>query len=406
MTDADPRLDGLLDNVRAVVEGTLVPLEPLLLAGDFDALIPAMEEVRAEVRETDLWNPHLAAEHGGLGLGLDGFAHVSEALGRSPLGHYALNCQAPDAGNMELLAAHATDRQREVFLEPLVRGEVRSCFGMTEPEHAGSNPTVMSTTARRDGDDWVIDGRKWFTTAFDGAAVCIVMAVTDPDAESRYGRASMLIVPTDTPGVEHVRKLPVMGDEGAGWFSHSEVRFDSARVPADHLLGPRGGGFGLAQERLGPGRIHHCMRWLGICERAFDAMCAYAGTRELAPGRPLASRETVQTWIAESRAEIDAARLYVLDTARRIAAAPTVVEGQKAARVQVSAIKFYVAGVLQRVLDRALQTHGGLGMLDDTPIAFWYRHERAARIYDGPDEVHRGVVARQELKARGFSVPR
>ncbi|WP_420457239.1 acyl-CoA dehydrogenase family protein [Rubrivirga sp.] len=401
-----PDLDNVLARVRSVVADRLVPLEPLLLAGDFDALIPEMDAVRAEMREDDLWNPHLAAEHGGLGLGLDEFAHVSEALGRSPLGHLAVNAQAPDAGNQELLAAHATDEQRERFLEPLVRGEVRSCFAMTEPEHAGSNPAVMSTAATRDDGEWVIDGHKWFTTAFDGAAVCIVMAVTDPDAESRYARASMLIVPTDAPGLTHVRKLPVMGDRGAGWFSHSEIRFDGVRVPADALLGPRGGGFRLAQERLGPGRIHHCMRWIGICERAFDAMCAYAGTRELAPGRPLASRETVQTWIAESRAEIDAARLYVLDTARRIAAAPTVVEGQREARVQVSAIKFYVAGVLQRVLDRALQTHGGLGMLDDTPLAFWVRHERAARIYDGPDEVHRGVVAREELKARGFSIPR
>ena len=264
----------------------------------------------------------------------------------------------------------------------------------------------MSTTARLDGDEWVLDGHKWFTTAFDGAAFCVVMAVTDPDAESRYARASMVLVPTDADGVEHVRKLPVMGDEGAGWFSHSEIRLNSVRVPEANLLGPRGGGFMLAQERLGPGRIHHCMRWLGICERVFDMTCTYVGERELAPGRPVASRGAVQAWIAESRAEIDAARLYVLDTARRIAAADSVVEGQKAARVQVSAIKFYVAGVLQRVLDRALQAHGGLGMLDDTLVAFWYRHERAARIYDGPDEVHKGVVAREELRARGIDVRR
>ncbi|PAP74981.1 acyl-CoA dehydrogenase family protein [Rubrivirga marina] len=400
------RLDAILDRVHSFVDAELVPLEGLLLAGDFDALIPAMEEKRAQVRDLGLWNPHLSSDHGGLGLGLDGFGRVSEALGRSPLGHYAFNCQAPDAGNMELLLTHADGRQRGLFLEPLLRGDVRSCFGMTEPEHAGSNPTVMSTTARREGDDWVLDGHKWFTTAFDGAAFCIVMAVTDPDAENRYARASMVIVPTDADGVQHVRKLPVMGAEGAGWFSHSEIRLTGVRVPAENLLGPRGGGFLLAQERLGPGRIHHCMRWLGICERAFDLMCDYAGSRELAPGRSLATREMVQTWIAESRAEIDAARLYVLDTARRIAEADSIVEGQKAARVQVSAIKFFVAGVLQRVLDRALQTHGGLGMLDDTPIAFWARHERAARIYDGPDEVHKSVVAREELKARGYSIKR
>lgn len=399
-------LDAVLGRVRAFVEAELVPLEGLLLAGDFAALLPAMDEARARARGLGLWNPHLAADHGGLGLSLDRFGRVSEALGRSPLGHLAVNAQAPDAGNMELLLAHADGRQRELFLEPLLRGDVRSCFGMTEPEHAGSNPTVMSTTARLDGDAWVLDGHKWFTTAFDGAAFCIVMAVTDPDAENRYARASMILVPTDTPGVEHVRKLPVMGDAGAGWFSHSEIRLDGVRVPEANLLGPRGGGFLLAQERLGPGRIHHCMRWLGICERAFDLMCERAATRELAPGRPLATREAVQAWIAESRAEIDAARLYVLDTACRIAEAGSVVAGQKAARAQVSAIKFFVAGVLQRVLDRALQVHGGLGMLDDTPLAFWARHERAARIYDGPDEVHKSVVAREELKARGYAIPR
>jgi len=399
-------LPAVLDRARRLVDDILLPFEPLLLRGDFPALEAAMAEARQHARAEGLWNPHLSADHGGLGLGLVGFGRVSEVLGRSPLGHYACNVQAPDAGNMELLLAHASASQRAAFLDPLLAGDVRSCFGMTEPEHAGSNPTVMSTTARLDGGHWVLDGHKWFTTAFDGAGFCIVMAVTDPDAESRYARASMVIVPTDAPGVEHVRKLPVMGDEGAGWFSHSEIRLAGVRVPESHLLGPRGGGFLLAQERLGPGRIHHCMRWIGICERAFDAMCAYAGARELAPGRPLASRGVVQDWIAESRAEIDAARLYVLDTARRIAEAGSMVEGQKAARVQVSAIKFYVAGVLQRVLDRALQAHGGLGMLDDTPIAFWYRHERAARIYDGPDEVHKGVVAREELKARGFDIRR
>ncbi len=406
LTTAPADLGTVLDRVRTFVVDELIPLEPLLLAHDFDALLPAMEEKRDQVRELGLWNPHLSADHGGLGLALDAFGRVSEALGRSPLGHYAFNCQAPDAGNMELMLAHADSRQQELFLDPLVRGEVRSCFGMTEPLHAGSNPTVMSTTARLDGDEWVIDGHKWFTTAFDGAAFCIVMAVTDPEAENRYGRASMIIVPTDADGFEHVRKLPVMGDEGEGWFSHSEITFDGVRVPQANVLGPRGGGFTLAQERLGPGRIHHCMRWLGICERAFDLMCEYAALRELAPGRPVAAQGAAQAWIAESRAEIDAARLYVLDTAQRIASADSMVEGQKAARVQVSAIKFYVAGVLQRVLDRALQAHGGMGMLDDTPVAFWYRHERAARIYDGPDEVHMGVVARQELKARGHHIKR
>ena len=396
MTPA-PDIGALLGRVRQFVADECVLLEPLLLSHDYAALAEAMAEVRGKARAEGLWNLALHAEHGGAGLPLPAFGRVSEALGWSPLGHWATNGQAPDIGNMELLLAHATDAQRERFLQPVLDGAARSCFAMTEPEHAGSNPTVMSTTARlAEGasgtSEWVLDGHKWFTTGFDGAAWMVVMAVTDPDADV-YQRASMILVPCAADGVEHVRRLPVMGDEGAGWLSHSEIRLDGVRVPEGHLLGPRGGGFQLAQERLGPGRIHHCMRWIGVCERAIDLMCRRALAREIAPGRALAEQQAVRFWIAESRAETDAARLYVLDTARAIER-----DGARAARAQVSAIKFTVAGTLGRVLDRAVQTLGGLGMLDDTPLAFWYRHERAARIYDGPDEVHKGVVARQELK--------
>jgi len=215
--------------------------------------------------------------------------------------------------------------------------------------------------------------------------------VTNPEA-ARHGRASQIIVPLDTPGFELVRNISVMGEAGDGWASHAEVRYEEVRVLQSNLLGGEGAGFAIAQERLGPGRIHHCMRWLGICERAFDLMCSYASKRELAPGRTLADQGSVQAWVAESRAEINAATLMVLDTAVKIDR-----EGQYAARDEISLIKFYVAGVLQRVLDRALQVHGGLGMTDDTPIAWWYRHERAARIYDGPDEVHKWSVARRIL---------
>jgi alkylation response protein AidB-like acyl-CoA dehydrogenase len=406
MTDvSSPDLNLLIERVRRFVDVELVPLEPLLLLGQFDELLEAMVDRRAQIRREGLWNPHLPRHEGGLGLDLESFGQISEVLGRSPLGHFAFNCQAPDAGNMELLLIHASESQRQDFLEPLLEGRVRSCFGMTEPEHAGSNPATLSTTARLSGDSWVLDGHKWFTTAFDGASFCVVMAITEPEVENRYERASMILVPIAAEGFEHVRLLPVMGDLGQGWFSHSEVRLTDVHVPATNLLGPRGSGFTLAQERLGPGRIHHCMRWIGICERAFDLMCDYAGRRALAAGR-LASQQTVQCWIADSRAEIDAARLYVLDTARRIGAAESFASGQKEHRVQISAVKYFVADVLQRVLDRALQCHGGLGMLDDTPIAFWYRHERAARIYDGPDEVHRSVVAREELRRRGFAVAR
>ncbi len=395
-------LDDLLREARALVADELVPLEPLLLAERFDELEPELDRVRDGVRKAGLWAPFLPEELGGRGLPLGEFARLSEELGHSPLGHYACHCQAPDLGNLELLMAHGSDEQKERWLRPLARGEIRSCFAMTEPEHAGSNPVHLSTAARReggDGDDWVIDGHKWFASAADGAAFAVVMAVTDPEAHHPYRRASMLLVPTDTPGYRLVRNVPVMGDTGRGWFSHGEIRFEGCRVPAEGLVGPRGEGFALAQERLGPGRIHHCMRWIGLAERALHEMCSRAAGRELAPGRPLASRQAVQHWIGESRAEIDAARLLVLETARTIDR-----EGARAARVEVSAIKFFVAGVLHRVVDRAIQVHGALGVTDDTILSFIYRHERAARIYDGPDEVHKSVVARRVLKEYGVEI--
>ncbi len=267
---------------------------------------------------------------------------------------------------------------------------------MTEPELAGSNPTQMATTAVQEGDSYFIDGHKWFTSSADGASFTIVMAVTNPEEEKLHHRASQIIVPLDTPGFEIVRNISVMGDVGEGYFSHAEVRFNEVRVPKTNLLGEEGKGFAIAQERLGPGRIHHCMRWIGICERAFDLMCKRAVSRELSPGDVLANRQIIQVWIAESRAEINAARLMVLQAAWKIDK-----EGAYAARDEISVIKFYVAGVLQKVIDRALQTHGALGMTDDTPLAYWYRHERAARIYDGPDEVHKAVVARRILKGYG-----
>jgi alkylation response protein AidB-like acyl-CoA dehydrogenase len=348
-----------------------------------------------------LWAAHVPEEHGGAGLPLTEFAHLSEELGRSPLGHWVFNCQAPDVGNMELLLAHGTPEQQERFLAPLVRGDIRSCFTMTEPEFAGSNPVWMGTTAVRDGDEWVLRGHKWFATGADGAAFAICMAVTDPDADDPYRRASMFLVPTDTPGYELVGNLSVMGHRGGDWASHGEVAYHGARVPADHLVGGEGMGFALAQERLGPGRIHHCMRWIGVCERAFDLMCRHAAGRELAPGRPLGTKQIVQQWIADSRAEIHAARLMVLHAAWKIET-----EGAYAAREEISLIKVTVARTLQRVLDRAVQTLGGLGMTDDTPLAFWWAHERAARIYDGADEVHQEVVARRILRGYGLQPKR
>ncbi|MBW7881782.1 MAG: acyl-CoA dehydrogenase family protein [Caldilineaceae bacterium] len=386
-----------LETIRRFVREQLIPLEPVLLQQGFAAVLPAVRALRQEVKALGLWAPHLPPEYGGMGLPLRDFARVSEALGQSPLGHFTFNCAAPDIGNMEVLLEHGTDAQKEAFLRPLAAGEVRSCFAMTEPEHAGSNPVWMSATAVQVGDEYVINGHKWFTTAADGAAFAIVMAITDPGNSRLHRRASQIIVPTDTPGFSLVRNLSMMGERGEGWLSHGEVRLESCRVPVTNLLGQEGRGFAIAQERLGPGRIHHCMRWIGICERAFDLICRYAVTRELAPGRPLAVQQVIQHWIAESRAEIDAARLLVLDAAEKIDR-----QGASASRVEISAIKFFVAGVLQRVLDRAIQVHGGLGVTDDTVLAFWWRHERAARIYDGADEVHKDVVARHVLREYGF----
>ena len=385
-------LPDILQKVRALVQDEIQPLEQGWVGCSFGELQPALEAVRAKVKSAGLWAPHVPAARGGLGLSLTEFARVSEELGRSPLGHYAFNCQAPDVGNMELLLEHGTPEQQRRYLEPLVRGEIRSCFSMTEPDRPGSNPTWLDTRAVRAGDDYVINGRKWFTTAADGAAFAIVMAVTDPEA-APHRRASQIIVPADTPGFRIVRNLSVMGHPGDGHASHAEVAYENCRVPRSHRIGEEGDGFVLAQERLGPGRIHHCMRWVGICERAFDLMCAHAASRALTPERRLGDTGTVQGWIAESRAEINAMRLMVLDAAARIEAA-----GASAAREEISLVKFYAAGVLQRVLDRAIQVHGALGLTDDTPLAYWYRHERAARIYDGPDEVHKAAVAERILK--------
>jgi acyl-CoA dehydrogenase len=381
-----------LATIREFVEKEIIPLEPLLLNHEYDVLMEQLAEKRQMAKSLGFWLPQIPREYGGMGLSLFEHGQVSEILGRSILGHYALNCQAPDAGNIEILIEHGTPQQKEKYLMPLLAGDVRSCFSMTEPENPGSNPTWMSTTAVKDGDDYVVTGHKWFSTGADGAAFAIVMAITDPQAE-KYKRASQIIVPTDTRGFNLVRKTSVMGERGAGWMSHCEILYDGVRVPQSNLLGPEGAGFMIAQERLGPGRIHHCMRWIGICERSFDLMCEQAVRREVAPGHPLAEQQTIQNWVAESRAEINAARLMVLDTARKMDE-----EGQYAAREEVGLIKFHVADVLQRVLDRALQTHGALGMTDETPIAFWFRHERAARIYDGPDEVHKRSVAQRILQ--------
>ncbi|MEZ4642372.1 MAG: acyl-CoA dehydrogenase family protein [Chloroflexota bacterium] len=390
--DIPTEIQMLLRTVREFVDEEIVPLERHFLLQDFETLMPLLEQKRQQAKSLGLWLPQISSDYGGMGLTLLEHGLVSQILGRSPMGHYVFNCQAPDAGNMEILIEHGTEGQKEQFLFPLLEGDVRSCFSMTEPENPGSNPTWLSTTAVSDPTHYTITGHKWFSTGGDGAAFAIVMAVTEANA-AKHQRASMIIVPADTPGFRLVRNTSVMGERGVGPFSHAEIMYDGVRVPKENLLGAEGAGFAIAQERLGPGRIHHCMRWLGICERAFDLMCTQAVQREVAPGRPLGDQQTVQNWIAESRAEMDSARLLVLHTADQIDR-----HGQYAARDAISLIKFHVAGVLQRVLDRAIQVHGAMGMTDELPLAFWYRHERAARIYDGPDEVHKWSVARRILQ--------
>ncbi len=371
----------------------IIPLEPEFHRAPFREMLPVLAEKREMVKRMELWAPNHPKEYGGMGLDLVEFGMVSEALGRSPLGHYVFNCQAPDAGNIEILHLHGSEAQKEQYLRPLVEGKIRSCFSMTEVETPGSNPVMLETTAVKDGNDYVINGQKWYSTAADGAAFSIVMAVTNPEAPPHL-RASMIIVPTDARGFNLVRNIMVMGHEGDDWASHAEILFQSCRVPQSNLLGEEGQGFVMAQERLGPGRIHHCMRWIGVCNRAFDLMCSRASKRMITPdGKTLGTRQIVQSWIAESAAEIQAARLMTLQAAWKIEKL-----GPKAARYDISFIKFFVANVMQKVLDRALQVHGGLGMTDDTMIAWFYRHERAARIYDGTDEVHKVAVAKKILK--------
>jgi acyl-CoA dehydrogenase len=377
------------ERVRAFMEEHVYPNEPALTRED-DAADGLIGELQQRARDARLWAPHLPPAAGGSGTGFLEYARLNEEIGRSFVAQLIFGCQAPDAGNAEILYHYGTDAQKERFLRPLVAGEVRSFFAMTEPEVAGSDPTLLRGRAVRDGDEWVIDAHKWFSSGADGAAFAIVMAVTEPGAEP-HGRASMILVPTDTPGYELVRRIPVMGHEGRGWATHCETRFTGVRVPLANTLGEPGDGFRIAQKRLGPGRIHHVMRWLGQMARAFELMCGRALERE-ASGGPLAEKQTVQNWIAESAADIQACRLMTLQAAERL-------DAGEEARVEISLIKFFAARVLGEVLDRAIQVHGGLGLTEDTPLALMWRMARAGRIYDGPDEVHKAVVARHVLRA-------
>jgi acyl-CoA dehydrogenase len=381
----------LCDGVRRFMDEHVYPLERSVawrLSADGPAYPPAIQTVQRRARELGYWAFHLPREAGGAGIPFMHYVLVNEILGRSPLAPVCVGSQAPDSGNAEVLWRHGTDEQKRRWLAPLVAGEIRSCFSMTEPEVAGSDPRLLRTTAVRDGDDYVINGHKWFTSGAHGAAFAIVMAKTNPEAESPYLRFSQIIVPTDTRGFQLVRGIPVMGDDDN---HHAEIRYEDCRVPVTNRLGPEGLGFVIAQERLGPGRIHHCMRWLGVAQRAFEIMCRYANQREMF-GSTLARKANIQDWVAEARADIQAARLLTLHAAWKIDTA-----GQEHAREEIALIKFHGARVLQSVVDRAIQVLGAAGVTEDHPLSLFWRQARLARIYDGPDEVHKMVVARRLL---------
>ena len=382
-----PEVDARRAQVRAFMEEHVYPNE-LALGREDDAAQELIVELRARAKNQGLWAPHLPPEAGGTGQGFLAYAHLNEEIGRVLWAQYVFNCQAPDAGNGEILHMFGTPDQKERFLRPLVEGDTRSFFSMTEPEVSGSDPTGLKTRAVLDGDDWLIDGHKWFSSWAEGSGFGIVMAVTDPDAEP-HRRMSQILVPSDAPGVS-IQSVNISGHHGRGWTTHCDVTYEGVRVPAANLLGERGDGFRIAQKRLGPGRIHHVMRWLGQMQRAFELLCTYSLERE-AFGGPLAEKQTVQNWIAESAAEIQACRLMTLDAAHKI-------DAGSEARVEISLIKFYAARVLNEVIDRAVQVHGGLGLTDRTPLYGMLTAARAGRIYDGPDEVHKMVVSRRILK--------
>ncbi len=350
---------------------------------------PISVELRKKAKADGLWNLFLPDKRYGMGLTNQEYAPLCEIMGRSQIAPRVFNCNAPDTGNMEILAEFGTEEQKRRWLMPALAGEIRTCFSMTEPETAGSDPTQLKTRAARQGDYYVINGHKWFTTGAIGAAVAIAMVVTDPDAPPHL-RASQILVPTDTPGFKIVRPIPANGHVGEG--GHCEITYTDCRVPITNLLGEEGSGFSIAQARLGPGRIHHCMRAIGVAERSLELMCKRALTR-WAHGSYLAEKANVQQWIAESRMDIDATRLMVMHAAWKMDTA-----GKKEARQEISLIKVMAANMVMRVVDRAIQTHGAMGVSNDVPLSSFWRENRILRIGDGPDEVHHMTIARREMK--------
>lgn len=387
-----PKVEDLKKRVSNFMDQHVFPIEKEVqrLMGDSGHEEPQiLKDVRKKAKAEGLWNLFLPDQKHGAGLKNYEYAPLCELMGRTPIGARAFNCMAPDTGNMEILAEFGTSDQKSRWLQPCLDGEMRTCFSMTEPDTPGSDPTLLKTRAVREGDYYVINGHKWFTSNAIGAGFAIAMVVTDPDAEP-HRRSSQIIVPCDTPGFNLIRPVSVMGHTGGG--GHCEVIYKDCRVPVTNMLGEEGGGFAISQARLGPGRIHHCMRVIGIAERAIELMCRRASGR-FTHGSLLSEKANIQEWIADSRIEIDSSRLMVMHAAWKMDTA-----GKREARQEIAMIKVMCANMVMRVLDRAIQVFGAAGVSDDFPLARAWRDSRALRIADGPDEVHRMVIARRELR--------
>jgi acyl-CoA dehydrogenase len=381
--ELSPELIELRDRVAAFVRDEVIPAE----RGE-----PDIDALRDKARRAGIYGPQLPREYGGLGLGTVAMCVLFEQAGRSLLGPLALHCSAPDEGNMHLLSLYATPEQREQYLRPLVEGKIRSCFAMTEPAPgAGSDPTMIATRATRIDGGWSINGRKWFATGADGSAFAIVMAVTDPAVPAHKG-VSMFLVPTDAPGFRLVRSIATMGGHD-GPISHGEIDFNDVRVPDSAVLGKVGDGFAMAQVRLTPARLTHCMRWMGIAQRSLEIAIAYAKERE-AFGKKLTEHQAIQWMIADSEIELHASRMMVMEAAWKHERGDDI-------RHQSSICKVFVSEAVNRIIDRAIQICGALGISTDTPLELFYREARAFRIYDGPSEVHRMVIARNVLRSKG-----
>ena len=384
-------VEAIAHRARQFVDDEVIPLESELLRTGADLSVDALQDLRVKAKAAGLWAPTMPAEWGGMALSIQEIAPVFEAAGRSLLGPMAIHCAAPDEGNMHLLHNWANEQQTERYLAPLARGETFSAFSMTEPPPgAGSDPRMLRTRARRDGDDWIINGHKWLTTYGEIADFFIIMAVTDPDVHP-YRGTTQFLAPRDTPGIKILRDVPVMGAKDFG--GHVEILYEDVRLPASAILGGEGQGFMLAQSRLGPARLTHCMRWTGIAQRALEIATEYASQRE-AFGGTLTSHQSLQWMLADSEMELKMGRLLIHEAAWRLA------QGEQA-RVETSIAKVQVAEIIDRVLDRCVQICGGRGISRDLPLSTWYEKARAFRIYDGASEVHRMVVARDVIKRYG-----